>query len=310
MVADDGPHVVDADVLRAEAAADLVGHEFGVRQAVAVADEHRLVLRVDSGLFHLVHQRQQGGLPAPGLADGDQAALVIHVHDGLDGQHGAEQGRGGVDAAAPLQVVQVVHGEPVAHLATGLQSEVVDLIQRAAPGFFLGAEVDEQALAQRGAQGIHHQEFGLRPALRQLLGGNDGGLVGGGQGGGEAQAQHVLPLVGGLRHGLLKSAHADGGGGGGLPGADALIEIVEANFPAVQVIVVGGAAHLQAQGNDAQPQLLGQLRRQVAAAVGQNDEITHISRAPFLFSPCPGVPPPAVPAGRPHTGCWLLRRRS
>ena len=197
------------------------------------------------------------------------------MHHGLDGQHGAEQRRGGVDAAAPLQVVQIVHGEPVAHLAPGLQGEAVDLLQGAALGLFLGAEVDKQPLAQRGAQGIHHQELGLRPGLGQVLGGNNGGLVGGGQGGGEAQAQYVLPLVGGFGHGLLKGAHADGGGGGSLPGADALIEIVEADLPAVQIIVVGSAAHLQAQGNDGQPQLLGQLRRQIAAAIGQNDKITH-----------------------------------
>ena len=233
-----------------------------------MADEYRLVFGVDGGLFHLVHQCQQGGLPAPGLADGNEAALVVHVHDGFDGQHSAEQRGGGVDAAAPLQVVQVVHGKPVAHLAPGLQSEVVDLLQRAALGLFPGAEVHEQALAQRGAQGIHHQKLRLRPVFGQLLGGNNGGLIGGGQSGGEAQAQHIFPLVGGLGHSLLKNAHADGGGGGCLSGPDALIKIMEADLPAVQVVVIGGAAQLQAQGDHGQPQLLGQLRCQIAAAVG------------------------------------------
>ena len=52
------------------------------------------------------------------------------MHDGLDGQHGAEQGGGGVDPAAPLQVVQIVHREPVAEMEAVVGDPLGKLVQR------------------------------------------------------------------------------------------------------------------------------------------------------------------------------------
>ena len=127
MVSDDRPHIIDVDVFDTQTAAHLIGHKPGVLQTVAMADEHSLVFRVNGGFRHFVHQRRQGRFAAPRLADGDQAALIIYVHHRLDGQHGAEQRRGGADAPAPLQVVQIVHREPVAEMGTDLLGISLDL---------------------------------------------------------------------------------------------------------------------------------------------------------------------------------------
>ena len=54
--------------------------------------------RVDGGLLHVVHQGLEGCVAAPGGAHLHQAALVVHVHHRLDGQHGAEEGGGAGDA--------------------------------------------------------------------------------------------------------------------------------------------------------------------------------------------------------------------
>ena len=43
-------------------------------------------------------------------------SLVIHMQNGLDGEHGAHNGGGGVDAPAPFQVHQVIDGKPVAQV--------------------------------------------------------------------------------------------------------------------------------------------------------------------------------------------------
>ena len=212
-------------------------------------------------------------------------AGVVHMHDGLDGQHGAEQRRGGADTAAPLQMVQIVHGEPVADPALGLLGKGVDLLQRLA-GFLLpGAEIHQQSLAQRGAQGVHHPDLRVRELALQLFGGDNGGLVGGGQGGGEGNAQNVFSALQDAPHFLFKGPHADRGGGGGLSIADPGVEVPETDVPAVQEVVIRGAAHLQTQRQDLQAQFLRHASGQITAAVCQNHIITHVPRAPSPFSP-------------------------
>ena len=169
------------------------------------------------------------------------------MHDGLDGQHGAEQGGGGVDPAAPLQVVQIVHREPVADAALGLLGKGLHLVNGFPLFLLLRAEIHEQSLPQRGAEGVHRQDLRVGKFVLQLLRGNDGGLVGGGEGGGKADAQDVLSGFQDLPHLFLKFPHVDGGGGGQLAGADPLVELMEADFPAIQIVAVGAITHLQAQ---------------------------------------------------------------
>ena len=234
----------------------------------------------------------------------------------LDGEHGAHQGGGGADAAAPFEMVQIVHGEPVADLAFRGLRVVPQSREGAARGLFPGAQIHQQPLAQRGAPAVHHQDLPVREFLPQIVGGDDGGLIGGGEGGGKAQIQNILPLREDRPHLLLKIPHADGGGGGGLSGTDAAVKVLEGDVPAIQPVAVGLTAHLQAQRHHHDAQFPGHLVGEIAAAVGHDDEITHVHPSPFpcggpsAGSPSPRLPPPAAGAARRHTGCWLRLRHS
>ena len=193
----------------------------------------------------------------------------------LDGEHGAHQGGGGTDAPAPLEVVQIVHSEPVADIALGGLRIVPQPGERPARGLFPGAQIHQQALAQRGAPGVHHQHLPVGKLLSEIVRGNDGGLIGGREGGGEAQIQNVLSLGKDLPHLLLKLPHADGGGGGGLSGPDAAVKVLEGDVPTVQPVAVGLTAHLQTQRHHRHAQVPGHLIGEVAAAVGHDDVILH-----------------------------------
>ena len=114
MGADYRAHIVDIDGLDPKAVPHHLSHHFGVLQTVAVANEHGLVGGVNSGQLHLIHQGLQCGGTATGLADVDEMTLVVHMDNGLDLKHGAHDGGGGGDTAAPLQKVEVVHRHLVA----------------------------------------------------------------------------------------------------------------------------------------------------------------------------------------------------
>ena len=67
MGADDGADVVEDDILNRRALADVVGDEFRVVVAVAVADEHRLRGKVSRGRKRLFGKSNEGGFAASGL---------------------------------------------------------------------------------------------------------------------------------------------------------------------------------------------------------------------------------------------------
>ena len=210
-------------------------------------------------------------------------ARVIHMQHRLDGQHGAEQGRRSADPAATLQMVQVVHGEPVAHLRLGLLRKDVDLVDGLPLPLFLDAEVYQQPLAQRGAERVHHKDLPSGVCLPQVIGGDHRRLVGGGERGGKGQVQHVPAAIQNLPHSLIKHAHADGGGGRQGAGAEPGIEVLEADLPAVQVVVVHPVLHIQAQGQHLQLQIRRHPRGHVAAAVCQDHKIIHAQSFSFSF---------------------------
>ena len=120
-------------------------------------------------------------MEAPGLADVDQVALIVHMEHRLDVQHSAHNGRGRADPAAPLEIHQVVHRKPVAQVQTVVQQPLLQLPKAQALVPLLAGIVGKQALAQRGAQAVHHGDGPLRIALPQLLSRDTGRLVGGGQ---------------------------------------------------------------------------------------------------------------------------------
>ena len=203
----------------------------------------------------------------------------------LDGEHGPEQRRRRADPAAPLQVVQIVHSEPVADVPLGPLGKVQNLLQSFPLFLLLGAEPDEQTLSHGGAEAVHHPDLPLREVLLQLPSRNDGGLVGGGKGGGEAQAQNVLPRLQNGPHGGVELPHVDGGGHRHGPGADLGVKLLETDLAAVQQVPVAPALQLQPQGQHLQLQLRRQLCGEVAAAVGHHHKVGHTQSRSFSFFP-------------------------
>ena len=240
-----------------------------------MADEHHLLAGLDAQLRHLVDKGLQAGLAASGLADGHQLALVGGVHHRLDGQHRAQEGGGGGHAAAHLQIVQIVHGEPVVDVQLVVLHPLHQLRGGQTLPLLLHGQIEQQALPQRSGQGVHH----IYPAVGELVGHGLGGdtsiLIGGGQGAGEVDAHDVLVLRQHGAHGVLELTHVGGGGGAQHAAADVPVEILEADLAAVQHVGVVVAVHMYGQGHHVQLQLPGHVVGQIAAAVGHDDIVTH-----------------------------------
>ena len=99
---DDGADVVDNNILDRGQGADLFGRVFRILDAVAVANENGLLRRVDSRVGQLLREGFERSFPASGLGDVLERSGIIGVHDGLDLQNGADDGRRRIDAAAAL----------------------------------------------------------------------------------------------------------------------------------------------------------------------------------------------------------------
>ena len=119
-----------------------------VLEAVAVADEDSLVSAWQHSGFHAVRQCLQRSLPSPRLSDGYQMALIVHMHNRLYAEHGAYRGGGGGNAPAPLEVIQIVNGEPMAHMQLFVFNEVPHLLYGRALFLFLRGIVCYHALAE------------------------------------------------------------------------------------------------------------------------------------------------------------------
>ena len=275
VAADDRSDVVDVDLLDAVAGLHLLGHGAGLHLAVGVADEHDLLAGFDAQLGDLVDEGLQAGLAAAHLADGDQLALVGGVHDGLDGQHGAEERGAGTESTAHLQIVQVVHGEPVVDVELVVLHPLHQLLGGKALALLLNGQIQQQALAQGGGERVHHVDVGVGELLLHVLGGDGCALVGRGKGAGEIDADDVLTGGQDGAHGVLKIPHVGGGGGGQHTASDLAVEILKADGAAVQQVGVVLAVNVDGQGHHCQLQLLGHVVGQVAAAVGHDDVIAH-----------------------------------
>ena len=267
--AHDGADVVDEDMLHTEALLHGIGQELGIGGAVAVADEDGVAPLGIVLLRHPIQQVIQGSLAAPALGAVFQLAAVIHPEDGLDVQHGAHHGGGSADTAAPLQVHQVLHGDPVADVQLVLLHPGGDL----GKGLTLAAElcggVDQQALAHGGAEGVDDDELSVVELLPELLGGDDGGLIGGAQGRGEGQHQHIPALLKSGADGGSPAVGIDGGGLGQLAVSHVGVQLSGSHL----ALPVGTAVQLQAQGCNANLQLGDHLGGQVTARIGNDLKI-------------------------------------
>ena len=280
MGADDRPHIIDVHLFYAAPLLQKVRQVPGILRAVPVGDEHDRVVVAPGQLPRLFGQGLDGCLPAPDLAHRDQPALVVHMEDGLDGQHGAHYGGGGADTTAPLQIHQIVDGKPVAQMQPVFLQPPGQILQgHAGLPLFRGME-GKQPLAQGGAQAVYHQDLPVRIAFLQLPGGNDCGLIGGGKAGRKGQRQHILAALQNGHHGVLPLLGVDGGGGRRLSGPQTVVECFQA---AVIPVGVGFPPEGDGKRQGMQTQLLIALFGKIAAGIGKNP-VRH-TIAPFLFSP-------------------------
>ena len=112
----------------------------------------------------------------------------------------------------------------------------------------VGGQVHQQALAQGGTQGVDNPDTALRMLGQNGLRRDAGGLIGGGQGRGEADAQDILPLLQNGGHSVLKLAHVDGGGGGHLARPDPPVKLLVADGRAIQGVGIVLPVHVHGQG--------------------------------------------------------------
>ena len=190
------------------------------------------------------------------------------MQHGLDVQHGTQHGGGCADTAAPLQIHQVIHGEPVGGTGLGFLGPGGQLLQGQAGIPLLAYMPHQQALTQGSAAGIHHADLALGILLHQIVGGDDGGLVGSGQAGRKCQHQGILA---GGQYGLDEPGPivgVDGRGGGHFAGAHGIIQGFDLGIG--HAVRTGLTAEIHDQRNCADLQLLQHGGGQVAGGIGND----------------------------------------
>ena len=276
MGADDRADVVDDHRFPdAETPLDLPSYKLGILQRIAVADENRLLFRGDCKLLHAVHQGGQRGAAATRFADIDQMARVIHMHDRLDAQHRTDQGGCGRNAPTALEKLQVFHSEPMAEVKFFGFQPIAYLFNALSFGALLCGEIDQQALAQRSAEGIDRVDFPLRIFLRQLLNGDRSGIVRIAESGGKGDAQDVFARCQKGFHRGGKRLDVDRGGGAGLPRAKRLIKGVQGDFPLIQIIIILLPLHHKGERKNGQVHFLRHRCGKVAGRVCDNGKCVH-----------------------------------
>ena len=94
-----------------------------------MGDEDGLIPRIAGELVKLLRQGLDGGRPAPDLAVHHDMTVLVALEQGLDAQHGAQQGLGPGDAPAAADVEQVVYGKVVGDVGAQGKDGVGRLVQ-------------------------------------------------------------------------------------------------------------------------------------------------------------------------------------
>ena len=222
--ADDRTDILNADGHVRELGLQHVQELLRFGEAVGVQDDADGLLLVGDVLHGLVHDVAHGLLASAHLGGGGQLALAGLGQDGLEVQHRTQHCCCGRDAAAALQVLQVVHREP------GLGAELV-LLQPGGDGRHVGAGVvhfirleHQQGLGGGDGQGVHDGEGALGEALQQVFTGGTHGIDGAGELAGEGDEEDVLAAGENGLEVLLVHCFVQRRGGGGGAGAHLVIE--------------------------------------------------------------------------------------
>ena len=241
-----------------------------------MADKERLVGPVEHGFLHFLGDGAQGRLAATHLGDGDEAALVIDMQDGLDAEDGADHRRRRADAAAATEELQIFHREPVADVQFQILGIVAQGLQIHALALFLRQQVDEKALPQRGAEGIDRVDLAAGVLLHHLAAHVGAHLTGGAEGGGKADVEHIAPGLHLWLHGGDEHVGVGCRGLGDFAGAQAGVELLVGNAARVRGVEVFLPAQSQRKRHDLDAQLRRDVIWQIARGIGDDDVVGHV----------------------------------
>ena len=234
-----------------------------------MGDPHGLVAGVPDQLVVELGQGLDGLAPAPGLAVHDDVAELVPLEQGLDVEHGAQQGLRPGNPPPSAEVEQVIHGEQVGDAQAEGEQDVGGLVQ-AHPLLPQGeGPQDQQPFTQGGGQGVHHAQPALGEFPLQLLGGDAGGLIGGADAGGGADEENVQPRLERRLQIFDKALGRDHGGGDlralfhGMEKGGAVVSL---GSQAEVLLAVDGIG----QGDDHQPQPGHLGQRQTGERIGDD----------------------------------------
>ena len=296
MAADDRADIVDQDILlKAERLFDLCCKRLRILEAVAVADEDRLIgdVAVHRFLHPLEQCLERSGAPAA-LADEDQVTLVIDMQHRFNAQHRAEHRRRLGNAAAAVQVHQVVDREPVAQVQPVFLQPAGVVLDRHTFVAVHHRVVGQQPLAQRRRQAVHHDHLAAGIFLHEFLGALLTGCIGTAQPARKANMQHILTRGDKWLDKLLehKRSHLHGRRRFALP--QSVIKFLGGQV-VVRTLFIAGPADHKFRADNGDVVSLAEFLRQVAGGFG-HDAVAHCKIHPFAYAGI--LPDAALLAGR------------
>ena len=208
---------------------------------------------------------------------------VIHVQHRLDVEHRAEKRRRTGHTPAALEMIQVVHREPVGQMQLVFLQPPGRFFNAAARLLLLRRMVDQQALAHGGAQAVHREEFVLRIFCAQVLEGDARGVECAGQPGRKTHIQHVEAVPRHFTRYFPECLHIDLAGGGHSPAAEHIVKVPGRKVCFLRVVPIAFFADGIGHGQYSNARLRHKLRRKVRGGIRQDLIFTHRCRS-FMFA--------------------------
>ncbi len=270
MAAGDGlvGHGQDGNV--GEFGPDALDEALRIGGAARLGDAHAAGVRFVDVLDQVVGQGPDGGLAAHGLIRDHDAAFLVPPQDGLDVEDGGDDRLHAGDAAAPLQVHEIVHGEDLHHVGPEPIQLPQDLLDIRARLLELLGRQHQQPLPQGRAPGVEGFDAPVGVLLPHLTGRQDRGPVGPADAGGHADIEHVVACGGLPLEDLPKGFGIDHGGGGRAARLQVRVVFLVGEGFRVQAALLRPAVVDEVKGHHADPQLLTEGRRQVGRGIRPN----------------------------------------
>ena len=173
-------------------------------------------------------------LTAADLAADTQLALVVNPDQRLDTEQAADHGRGLAQAAAAVQVAEVVHRDQMDDMQAHLFNRRGCHLRRAAAVAHLARLVHQKILAAGRGKRVHAEDLAIRVLRGELVARHAARVERAGQAGGKTDIQDILPCVERFAEELDKGIQLCLRGGRQLPLAQQIVKLMEGyGLPAV-----------------------------------------------------------------------------